>query len=284
MTSHEIRPRSSTSSPQHGHRIVSSSSLVPADDPTLLFTNAGMNQFKDLFLGKERRDYTRATTLPEVHARQRQAQRPRQRRPVAPAPHVLRDARQLLVRRLLQAGRDPVRLGAADRGVEAAARPALRHRVRRRGGHPARRGGLRALARASCRPSGSPSWARTTTSGDGRHRAVRSLFRDPLLPRRPPPLHGSVSAAGIACAATGSSRSGTTCSWSSTGRPTATLVPLPAPSIDTGMGLERVTAVLQNMLSNYDTDLFTPLLGAIGELAGVPLRRVDGADETCRCG
>ena len=62
MTGHEIRQGFLDYFARHGHRIVPSSSLIPADDPTLLFTNAGMNQFKDLFLGKERRDYQRATT------------------------------------------------------------------------------------------------------------------------------------------------------------------------------------------------------------------------------
>ena len=62
MTSRDIRSSFLTYFERHGHAIVSSSSLVPSEDPTLLFTNAGMNQFKDLFLGKEKRDYRRATT------------------------------------------------------------------------------------------------------------------------------------------------------------------------------------------------------------------------------
>ena len=62
MQSNEIRTKFLEFFAQRGHRVVSSSSLVPANDPTLLFSNAGMNQFKDVFLGRERRDYSRATT------------------------------------------------------------------------------------------------------------------------------------------------------------------------------------------------------------------------------
>lgn len=62
MTTTEIRTAFLEFFKSKGHQIVSSSSLVPNNDPTLLFTNAGMNQFKDVFLGKEKRSYTRATT------------------------------------------------------------------------------------------------------------------------------------------------------------------------------------------------------------------------------
>src|SRR6201990_3128087 len=62
MTANEIRASFLKYFQQNGHTIVASSSLVPGDDPTLLFTNAGMNQFKDAFLGREKRPYTRATT------------------------------------------------------------------------------------------------------------------------------------------------------------------------------------------------------------------------------
>src|SRR5688500_10699143 len=64
-----------------------------------------------------------------------------------------------------------------------------------------------------------------------------------------------------------------------------TLNPLPAPSIDTGMGLERVTAVMQGRLSNYDTDAFTPLLAAIGDRAGTTHRgTMEPADVAMRVG
>jgi alanyl-tRNA synthetase len=62
MKSSEIRQKFLDYFASKGHTIVASSSLVPHEDPTLLFTNAGMNQFKDVFLGFDKRPYTRATT------------------------------------------------------------------------------------------------------------------------------------------------------------------------------------------------------------------------------
>jgi alanyl-tRNA synthetase len=62
MTGNEIRSKFLDYFARHGHKVVKSSSLLPANDPTLLFTNAGMNQFKDVFLGVEKRDYRRAAT------------------------------------------------------------------------------------------------------------------------------------------------------------------------------------------------------------------------------
>src|SRR6266496_450345 len=62
LTGSQIRRKFLEFFVQKGHREVHSSSLVPHNDPTLLFTNAGMNQFKDVFLGLEKRDYARATS------------------------------------------------------------------------------------------------------------------------------------------------------------------------------------------------------------------------------
>ncbi len=62
MKSFELRKKYLDFFAKNGHTVVASSSLIPAQDPTLLFANAGMNQFKDIFLGKEKRSYTRATS------------------------------------------------------------------------------------------------------------------------------------------------------------------------------------------------------------------------------
>src|ERR1700720_2913935 len=63
MNSNEIRRRFLKFFQDRGHTVVKSSSLIPAQDPTLLFANAGMNQFKDVFLGIEKRNYTRAVSI-----------------------------------------------------------------------------------------------------------------------------------------------------------------------------------------------------------------------------
>src|SRR5690348_11581449 len=62
MLSQDIRRNFLQFFKTHGHSVISSSSSIPHEDPSLLFINAGMNQFKDVFLGKSSREYTRATT------------------------------------------------------------------------------------------------------------------------------------------------------------------------------------------------------------------------------
>ena len=117
MTGHEIRQKFLTFLPSAGTASFAVLRLFPANDPTLLFTNAGMNQFKDVFLGMEKRDYTPRGHLAEVRPRRRQAQRSRERRLHAPPSHVLRNARQLFLRRLLQSGSDRLRLGTAHQRI-----------------------------------------------------------------------------------------------------------------------------------------------------------------------
>ncbi len=175
-TSRKVRETFLSYFEEKGHRRVASSSLVPAEDPTLLFTNAGMNQFKDVFLGRESRPYVRAASAQKCVQGRRKAQRPRQRRVHGAPPHVLRDARELLVRRLLQGGGDRLRLGARDRALRLRAEAALGDRLHRR------RRGREALGAVPARRADPPFRREGQLLVDGRHRALRPLLG---APRRP---------------------------------------------------------------------------------------------------
>ena len=88
MTGSEIRTRFLKFFSDRGHAIVPSSGIIPKNDPTLMFANAGMNQFKDCFLGLEKRDYTRACSSQKCVARRRETQRSGKCWPYGTAPHV----------------------------------------------------------------------------------------------------------------------------------------------------------------------------------------------------
>jgi hypothetical protein len=101
------------------HLAVPSAPLVPYNDPTLMFVNAGMVPFKNVFTGLETPPAPRAGEQPEVRPRRRQAQRPRQRRLHRAPPDAVRDARQLQLRRLLQGPRDRARVEPRHARVRA---------------------------------------------------------------------------------------------------------------------------------------------------------------------
>ena len=108
---------------RNGHEIVDSSPLVPRNDPTLMFTNSGMVQFKNLFTGVEHRDYVRAATSQKC-VRAGGKHNDLDNVGYTARHHTFfRDARQFLLRGLLQGTGDPLRVGTAD--------PRLRHRTSR---------------------------------------------------------------------------------------------------------------------------------------------------------
>jgi alanyl-tRNA synthetase len=254
MTSNEIRSSFLEYFRKNGHRVVPSSPLVPADDPTLLFTNAGMNQFKDLFLGREKRDYTRATTSQKV---MRVSGKHNDLDNVGPSfrhhtffemlgnfsfgDYFKKDALPFAWTLLTEVWKMP-----ADRlvvsifkGEAGIPRDEEAYEVWRSLGVPADR--IMELGLDD------NFWQMGDTGPCGRCSEiyfVRGSGTDPEIE-----IWNNVFME---------------FERSADGR----LTPLPAPSIDTGMGLERVTSVLQNKQSNYDTDMFMPLLVEIGKQAG----------------
>ncbi|MGE0461354.1 MAG: alanine--tRNA ligase [Vicinamibacterales bacterium] len=267
---------------RHGHRIVPSSPLVPGDDPTLLFTNAGMNQFKDVFLGREKRDYTRAATSQKC---MRVSGKHNDLDNVGPSlrhhtffemlgnfsfgDYFKHDAIELAWTLLTKEwGLDPSRLYATVFKGEPGIPRDDEAYARWREFLPADHVGELGMA--------DNFWAMGDTGPCGR---CSEIYYD-----RGPGVPGTGRF--IEDVEGGSERFVEI--WNNVFMEferdeTGALAALPAPSIDTGMGLERISAVMQGTLSNYDTPLFTPVLAATARLAGRPYgRSMEPADVSMR--
>jgi alanyl-tRNA synthetase len=268
----EIRASFLTFFERRGHRVVPSSPLVPGDDPTLLFTNAGMNQFKDVFLGRERRDYVRAATTQKC---MRVSGKHNDLDNVGPSlrhhtffemlgnfsfgDYFKHDAIEMAWTLLTREwGLDPNRLYATVFSGESGIPRDDEAYARWCEFLPAEHVGELGMA--------DNFWAMGDTGPCGR---CSEIYYD-----RGPEVSGTGRF--IADVESGSERFVEI--WNNVFMEferdaQGTLTGLPAPSIDTGMGLERVSAVLQGTLSNYDTPLFTPVLDATARLADQPYGR-----------
>ncbi|MCX6552323.1 MAG: alanine--tRNA ligase [Acidobacteria bacterium] len=265
MTSSDLRRSFLEFFEQHDHRIVQSSPLIPADDPTLLFTNAGMNQFKDVFLGKDRRDYRRATSSQKC---MRVSGKHNDLENVGPSlrhhtffemlgnfsfgDYFKEEAIALAWTLLTEIWKLPADrlLATIFKGEGSVPRDEEAHGFWRRY-VPADR--IAELGAAD------NFWSMGETGPCGRCSEIH-YFRGNHLPCAEPVCLGP------ACSCDRFVEIWNNVFMEFDRQPDGTLVGLPAPSIDTGMGLERIAAIMQGTLSNYDTDLFAPLLGAIGRM------------------
>jgi alanyl-tRNA synthetase len=275
MTSKEIRASFLAYFEKHGHRIVASSPLVPHEDPTLLFTNAGMNQFKDTLLGKDKRSYMRATTTQKC---MRVSGKHNDLDNVGPSfrhhtffemlgnfsfgDYFKREAIPFawtLLTDVWQIPKDRLTV-TIFQGDASVPRDAEAYDIWKAFLPPDRIGELGA---------DDNFWTMGDTGPCGRCSEIY-FFRGASVPCGEE-LAGR-SCRGVECSCDRYVEIWNNVFMEFDRQSDGTLNPLPAPSIDTGMGLERVTAVLQGHLSNYDTDLFTPILSAIGERAGITHR------------
>ncbi len=258
-----------------GHKEVHSSSLVPQNDPTLLFTNAGMNQFKDVFLGIEKRDYSRATTsqkcvraggkhndLENVGFTNRHHTFFEMLGNFSFGDYFKKEAIAYaweLVTSPEWFGIDKDKLYATIfKGEEGIARDdeAYEHWIAT-GVAPER------IYELGMKDN---FWMMGDTGPCG---PCSEIHYD---------MGPAASDAGHADCKFGCECGRYVEIWNLVfmqfdKQPNGTLTPLPKPSIDTGAGLERVTAVMQGVISNYDTDLFMPLIKRAAELTGAPLDR-----------
>ena len=265
MTGNEIRRRFLDFFATRGHRVVKSSSLVPANDPTLLFTNAGMNQFKDVFLGLEKRDYTRATTSQKCvraggkHNDLENVGRTRRHQTFFEmlgnfsfGDYFKKDAiafawelvtgrewfhlpKEKLYVTVFREDDEAFALWQSEAGVPAA-------RIFRCD----EKDNFWAMGDTGpCGPCSEIHYDMGPEASDEGHADCRV----------PCECGRYVEIWNLVFMQFDRDASGR-------------MTPLPKPSIDTGMGLERTTAVLQGKLSNFDTDLLRPLIERAEEISG----------------
>ena len=275
-TSNQIREAFLSYFEGNGHRIVPSASLIPFNDPNLLFTNAGMNQFKDIFLGNETRPYKRATTSQKC---MRVSGKHNDFKDVG---HSLRhhtffemlgnfsfgdyfkkDAIHFAWEMLIHDfGLDPARLWVTVFREDDDAWQIWRTQE----GIPESK--IMRLGEAD------NFWAMGDTGPCG---PCSELHYD--FGKSPLPNHGECD---LTCSCGRWVEVWNLVFMQYSRDSSGALTPLPSPSIDTGMGLERVTTVLQNKTSTYDTDLFKPLLDEISEISGKSYREDPNDDVSMR--
>ena len=258
MTGSQIRQKFLDYFAERGHRVVRSSSLVPANDPTLLFTNAGMNQFKDVFLGQEKRDYSRAASsqkcvraggkhndLDNVGYTRRHHTFFEMLGNFSFGDYFKRDAIAYaweLITKEYGLPKDKLYITVFREDDEA---EKLWQEV---AGVPKDR-----IFRLD---EDDNFWQMGETGPCGPCSEIYYDFGPearPMVPFPGDPGDRFVEIWNLVFMQFDRDASGK-------------MTPLPKPSIDTGMGLERVAAVLQGKLSNYDTDLLLPIIDRAGEL------------------
>jgi alanyl-tRNA synthetase len=273
-TGSEIRRKFLDFFVQKGHREVHSSSLVPQNDPTLLFTNAGMNQFKDVFLGLEKRDYARATTsqkcvraggkhndLENVGFTNRHHTFFEMLGNFSFGDYFKKDA----IAYAWELITSPEWFGIDKEKVYVT--------IFEGSGEP------------MVVPRDSEAYDLWLAQGVAKDRIFEAGLKDNFWQMGDTGPCGPCSEIHYDMGPAASDQGHTDCKFScDCGRyveiwnlvfmqfdrdASGKLTPLPKPSIDTGMGLERVAAVLQGVISNYETDLFTPLIEKATELIGM---------------
>jgi alanyl-tRNA synthetase len=260
---------------EKGHREVHSSSLVPANDPTLLFTNAGMNQFKDVFLGLEKRDYNRATTS------QKCVRAGGKHNDLENVGFTNRHHTFFEMLGNFSFG-DYFKKDAIAYAWELITSPEWF-------GIPKEKLYATIFKGENGVPRDSEAYELWLGQGVPKERIFEFGTKDNFWQMGDTGPCGPCSEIHYDMGVAASDQGHPDCAFGcDCGRyvelwnlvfmqfdrdASGKLTPLPKPSIDTGMGLERLAAVLQGVISNYETDLFTPLIKRAAELTGVSLKK-----------